>query len=384
MVKKNIIIIAYNLRYGGGKLLCTFIINYILKCYSDYSIDIIVSNNFNNEELEAFDSNYNLVKIATKKNYFSSFILHTITLPKILSSKDYKIIFNLGNFPVPYKKSKQIVLLQNAFLSTSYFNFRKYVSIKNSILILLQQLYFRFTIKYASLLVCQTDIVKNNLICKYNIRCETVILPNSVGLFDRSIYKIDKLFDSYIYDVVKNKRVFLYAASFYTHKNISLIIDLVFKYKKDLENCIFILTLDVKNSQGARKIIKEIDDKNLNSHIINLGTLSQTKLYSLYLKTYAVIIPSFLESFSSAYTEAFHFKIPILTSNLDFSHHICSNSALYFDPFSSEEMFNKIKLLKIQRTYLQHNSFKRLYYFRNNFNKNIKNLKFVVDSFLNN
>ena len=53
-------------------------------------------------------------------------------------------------------------------------------------------------------------------------------------------------------------------------------------------------------------------------------------------------MPTLLESFSGSYIEAMHYGVPILTSDLDFAHDVCGESAIYFDPWNVETIKNAI------------------------------------------
>ena len=41
-----------------------------------------------------------------------------------------------------------------------------------------------------------------------------------------------------------------------------------------------------------------------------------------------------------------YFGLPILTTDLDFSHYICDEAAIYFDPWDIKDVVDKILLVK--------------------------------------
>ena len=63
---------------------------------------------------------------------------------------------------------------------------------------------------------------------------------------------------------------------------------------------------------------------------------------SLYRYCDGLLLPTLLESFSQTYVEAMYYKKPIFTSDLDFAHDACRDSAFYFDPHSAENIYNTI------------------------------------------
>ena len=66
------------------------------------------------------------------------------------------------------------------------------------------------------------------------------------------------------------------------------------------------------------------------------------KIYQNYNKHDAILLPSLLKSFSSNYIEANYGKY-IFTSNKPFSTEICGDLGIYFNPYSSKDIFQKIK-----------------------------------------
>ncbi|GAB2496040.1 glycosyltransferase [Arenimonas alkanexedens] len=65
-----------------------------------------------------------------------------------------------------------------------------------------------------------------------------------------------------------------------------------------------------------------------------LGWVSPSDLGSVYRRMDAVVIPSQLESLSSAHLEAMAFRKPILTSDLPFARELCPDAAIFVDPAS--------------------------------------------------
>ena len=63
---------------------------------------------------------------------------------------------------------------------------------------------------------------------------------------------------------------------------------------------------------------------------------------SLYSQTDALLLPTFLESFSGTYVEALHHGNTIFTSNYEFAVDVCQDSAFYFDPLDAESIFKII------------------------------------------
>jgi glycosyltransferase involved in cell wall biosynthesis len=138
----------------------------------------------------------------------------------------------------------------------------------------------------------------------------------------------------------------LYVAAPYRHKNHQLIIDVVEKFE-DL-NVEFHVTLPQRQPQTI-KFEAQIKRKNLQRKIINHGYVSPNKLESVYEFCDAVFMPSIAEVFSAAYLEAMHFSRPVLCSDLPFAHDVMGSAGIYFDPWSVDSAYEKIKLCMSDR-----------------------------------
>ena len=96
------------------------------------------------------------------------------------------------------------------------------------------------------------------------------------------------------------------------------------------------MTRAVGVSVAEAELLRTIRARGLEDRFVNLGPLRQDELAAAYLSCDALLHPTLLESFSSAYLEAMHFGRPILTSDLDFAHEVCGDAAAYFDPWRAD------------------------------------------------
>jgi glycosyltransferase involved in cell wall biosynthesis len=76
--------------------------------------------------------------------------------------------------------------------------------------------------------------------------------------------------------------------------------------------------------------------------IYNLGNLSHEDLISIYTQIDAMIFPSLFESFGLPLVEARQLGIPILSSELDYVHDVCT-PAFTFDPCSPRSIARAVK-----------------------------------------
>lgn len=77
-----------------------------------------------------------------------------------------------------------------------------------------------------------------------------------------------------------------------------------------------------------------------------LGFVNDQKLEQLYHDAYCLIYPSLNEGFGYPPIEAMHYGVPVIASHATSIPEVCGEAALYFNPFSIEEMMDKIKLIE--------------------------------------
>jgi glycosyltransferase involved in cell wall biosynthesis len=63
-----------------------------------------------------------------------------------------------------------------------------------------------------------------------------------------------------------------------------------------------------------------------------IGGVPHERLGDLYRSGSVVLVPSWVESFTAVYPEAWHFGVPVVTSDLDFARDLCGRAALYAPP----------------------------------------------------
>lgn len=116
------------------------------------------------------------------------------------------------------------------------------------------------------------------------------------------------------------------------HKNLSIYREVVkflhskypdFKYR-------FVLTLNREQYPLNTDLEKE--------HIILLGKIDITQCPYLYKQSDVMVLPTLLECFSASYAEAMRMERPIITTDMEFAHALCSDAAIYYTPTSAEEL----------------------------------------------
>ena len=88
-----------------------------------------------------------------------------------------------------------------------------------------------------------------------------------------------------------------------------------------------------------------------------LGYVDDTELERLYANAYLFVYPSLNEGFGYPPLEAMSYSVPVIASPFASISEICAGGALYFNPFSVEEIMNRMLMMitdsELHRAYAQ-------------------------------
>ena len=127
-------------------------------------------------------------------------------------------------------------------------------------------------------------------------------------------------------------------------------------------NFTFYLTIN-KNSKNFYNVTKDLHHKFF-KNIIFIGNISYPKIKKYYLLSNFVYVPSYLETFSATYLEAFSTSRPLIVNNSSFAIDICKDAAMYVNPYDysttslnfidlAQSPSNQSRLVKNGRALLQ-------------------------------
>jgi glycosyltransferase involved in cell wall biosynthesis len=199
-----------------------------------------------------------------------------------------------------------------------------------------------FLKKEADAFVVQTDDVNRRLQRWMNVK-NIFTVSNTCS----SAYFSDKVIPEKLPKPQENEFRFLTLSSYYPHKNIELIREVIDSFDTEYAGKVrFVVTL-------PSDIYRRIFPPKYRKIVYNTGPVPADECPSLYKECDAVFLPTLLECFSAAYPEAMAMEKPILTSDLGFARSICGEGALYFEPMNANSAFKKIKEI-VSNENLQH------------------------------
>lgn len=231
------------------------------------------------------------------------------------------------------------------------------ISFKRKTVIKLQQAYHKFFFqRNGEHFVCETEDVAKRL-------------PNYLKCRKDNIYIVTNTFNSYFdnFEPIKKTLLppkqqsefrFVTLSTFASHKNLSILNDIIPILNERLENydIRFILTVD-------EALLKKRINPTVQKQIYNLGRIPVAQCPQAYFESDALFLPTLMECFSASYAEAMKMGKPIITSNLPFAHTVCDEAALYFSPLDPNDIVDAILKLVLDqelRSSLREKGFSRL------------------------
>jgi len=134
---------------------------------------------------------------------------------------------------------------------------------------------------------------------------------------------------------------FLYVSTYTPHKNHKTLIDAFGILSDEGVNARVVFTISLNEliafgGEMARRLVES-------GHLLPVGWTGKAYLRSLYDACDACLMPSVLESLSSAHLEAMQWGKPQITSDLPYARDLCSAAAVYVSAEEPVEWAGKIK-----------------------------------------
>lgn len=209
-------------------------------------------------------------------------------------------------------------------------------STKNQFFYQIKHLFFKFIlwnqVNRAVKIITPTETVKEQL-------------KNIYG--EKISSKITSIYEGVNYQIInskENKKInkkyynfFIYVGNFYPHKNVEKLIEAFSKNKTSSK-----LLLIGPNDYFSSRILHYINIMKWANKIILVNDSSLQDLVFFYKNARALIHPSLSEGFGLPLIEAAYFNCPIIASNIEVFKELLGNNYLSFDPYSSEDIAEKI------------------------------------------
>lgn len=358
----KILILADNLKYGGALTVLENSVKHIVSLNSRNDTFLVVNNQQIKEDIlrkinikseNILISNAETIKTIIQKRYSSKF-------KTWIKQNEIIVTYNLTNLPLGF--TKEILLIHNALLlDINKNNF--------SIRYVLRKVFLILNLYKVQKIIVQTDFMKNLLMKSKVSEKKIMTIPSGVTILKSDIKSKDN-------KITK----FMMVAKDYPHKNLDIIAHSVKELRDRYKINNFVVYVYMNDKEYKNSILhQKICEFNLHNNIINKGLMEQELILKEYEVNNALILPTRLESFCLPYVEAMSRGCGILTSDLEFSHEICGDAAIYFNQEDCNEIADKMFEYTSNKELQKELMDNALYRFNTNFISWEKNLNLVYE-----
>ena len=333
----TILINGINSKSAGGKSILNNYLSLLSNSRQEHNYLILCPSRtdylkYENESIRIINSHKLL------SNTFLAPLIYLVYLDKLLHDNSVDLVFNMGDLII-HTTTPQIYLFDWAFAVYQDHEIWGMMDWKSKLNRKLKLLLFKQGINKVTTVIAQTSIIKERLEKQYNLT-NVQIVENAVSL--QNLTEGQDFNFGFGFGFTKAKKL-LYLTHYYPHKNLEIFLPLAAIIKQRNLDYKLIITIDAEQHPKARDLLNQVNMMGLNDIIINIGSVSMEDVPSLYRQCDALLMPTLLESFSGTYVEALFHKIPIFTTNADFSKVVCKDAAFYFDSHDENSILKQLE-----------------------------------------
>ena len=309
-------------------------------------LDIVIySKKSNNKLLSDLTKNNKVIisKLANLSNV-GRLIWGQIFLPFYLMKEKVDILFCPGNFGPIYSPVKTVIWIHTIgpFFKEFIKNFLWISKGQNKAKLYINKFFMILSSLTSDAVIFESQFTKELFINKYHIKENKSHVIN-IG-FDEYFANNKKIDSNFVDNELSgNSKYILCVSHLYPYKNI---VRLLIAYKQVLDTTKTSAKLMIAGSGGYsyydKEIKKYIVDLNIHNNVVLLGGVSRENLKELYLNACLLAFPSPFENFPYTLVEAMSCGTPVVCSNTTAMPETCKNAALYFDPYNTHDMADKI------------------------------------------
>jgi len=207
--------------------------------------------------------------------------------------------------------------------------------------------FFRRSLAVSSAVIVQTPLMANYLRRSPQAPAWIAVIPKAVETsFDVRWEPLPTRFLSMLERSEGSVR-YLYVATGYPHKNHEVLIHAADLLAQRGVRCQLVFTVDEPEvlHLGGERAAKLLET----GTVVPLGWVEKRFLRALYAKADACVMPSLLESLSSAHLEAMRWERPQVSSDLPYARDLCGSASLYASPRSALEWAGQMERLVLDQ-----------------------------------
>ena len=319
------ILFQYYTSGGGGLSNIILLLRALSKVYPDDQLIVVCARGSKLSELSALPNMEVVFYGRDKPSDIDRLLLGCFGLKKIVKKYHIDLVWSLNVGTYVKLQVPHVLSVNNAY-QIYPLDLVAGLHPKNKINLLFLRAFFQRTLRLSNAVILQTDLMREYA---HNIKKTPPIhvISKSVEQDNDVIVEPLPLAVQSKLNIKKMDFTFLYVATYMPHKNHQLLIqvlDILFKASISVR-LILTITYDELIYLGGNKVQLLIEA----GYIVPVGWVKKQHLASLYQQADACLMPSLLESLSSAHLEAMQWGKPQITSDLRFSRDLCGEGAVY-------------------------------------------------------
>ncbi len=196
---------------------------------------------------------------------------------------------------------------------------------------------YRAFCQQASYVCVQTEWTRQDVIRQYGIAEEKVVVIPWGSVFDAYENPSAEEIEAAVSKYRLPSSFFFFPAATWPHKNHEVIFRAIKILKREdgVAPHVFFTGSSTCHRHALDKLARDLG---VTEQVHFLGFVTPTELQAIFRSATAMIYPSRFEGFGLPILEAFHARLPVLSSNATTLPEVARNGALYFDPDSPEEL----------------------------------------------
>jgi glycosyltransferase involved in cell wall biosynthesis len=337
----RIAILAHGCRSGGGLSRGLNVVSCLRRVAPDHEYLLVFPAGYGFERLE-LPPTREVVYFQPSMGFVGRCVYDLYRLPAIVRRFHPDVVFGLTGIALRNPGGRQAFVFPRV-VSLYPRKYSRGRTLANRLYDAIYMIGLRRGLRATQLVFCQTTAARKRFAETTGFRGRIEIMPNAVSEATTADSAEDPTVSFHLRD---GEFVLFCLAQYYPHKNLESIVDMFERFRGRLQGVKCLLTIHRDQHTNAARLLRRIDKLGLQDQIINVGPLKQEQLGAYFREADALLLPTFLESFSQTYLESMHFGMPILTSDLDFAHAICGDAALYFDPLNIEDICRAVECVR--------------------------------------
>lgn len=310
---------------GGGLSNIVLLLKTLAKIYPQDQIVVVCSPT---SELSALGVIPNVEVVfygGNRHKEVDRLLLGYFGLKQIVKKYNIDVVWSMNIGPYVNLKVPHVLSVNNAYQVYPLDDVAHYHPRSRFNLIFLRA-FFQKSLRQSDVVILQTTLMQE-YVQKIIGAPQSYVVPKAVERDEDVAVEPLPIEISSVLDKKKVDFTFLYVSTNSPHKNYQVLVEAFDILAKRGVNARVVLTLSLEDAlQLGGDKAKDLIDAD---HVVPIGWVKKQHLRSLYQAADGCLMPSLLESLSSAHLEAMQWGKPQIVADLPFSRDLCGDAAIY-------------------------------------------------------